>query len=220
MRSADEPIGHRSSSSSTPEPTQDPEAPRLAQQQIEEEVERILQKSTIATLCALFDPQELASANIARMWRYHQQRSQYKDFVHRWAQADFQEKAEVEFWYAYWYQEKRILERIADHRGIGFESAAADDGTFCSRLLRFTAHVCLEANLRPCPHRYASAETNVKVQGAEETSLPLRTKCSDTSTVLVALWRWGKAWFQRHAFGAWGWKGQHHRLEEVQEKRE
>jgi hypothetical protein len=109
---------------------------------------------------------------------------------------------------------------MADHRGIGLESAAADDGTFCSRLLRFTAHVCLEANLRPCPHRYASAQTNVKVQGAEETSLPSRTKRSDTSTVLVAFWRWGKAWFQRRAFGAWGWKGQYRRLEEVQEKRE
>lgn len=143
MHSADEPNVSLPTSSLTPEPTQDLEAPRLAQQQIEEEVERILQKSTIETLCELFDPQELVSANIARMWRYHQLRPQYKDFVHHWAHADGQERADVEFWYAYWYQEKRILERIADHREIVLQGAAADDGGSRNRLVKFTAHICL-----------------------------------------------------------------------------
>ncbi|KAJ8112949.1 hypothetical protein OPT61_g4812 [Boeremia exigua] len=90
MHSAVEPNGCRPLSSSTSEPTQDLEAPRLAQRQVEE-VERIPQKSTIETLCELFDPHDLASANIARMWRHQQQRSQHKGFVDHWAQADFQE---------------------------------------------------------------------------------------------------------------------------------
>ncbi|KAF3037147.1 hypothetical protein E8E11_003872 [Didymella keratinophila] len=143
MHSADELNGSRPTSRLTPKPTQELEAPSLAQQQIEEEVERILQKSTIDTLCELFDPQELVSTNIARMWRHHQLRSQYKDFVHHWAQADCWEIAEVEFWYAYWYQEKRILERIPEHREIVLESVVADDGERCTRLFGFTAHISL-----------------------------------------------------------------------------
>lgn len=105
----------------------------LVQQQIEEEVERILQEPTIETLCELFDPQELVSANVTHMWRHNQLRPEYKDFIHRWAQPDRWERADVGFWYAYWHQEKKILERIAGHRGIVLGSATSDDGKTCIR---------------------------------------------------------------------------------------
>lgn len=131
MRSTDEPNERLPTSSLTPEPARNTEAARLVQRQIEEEVEQIWEESTIEALCELFDPQQLVSAKIAHMWHHHQLRPEYKDFVYRWAQPDRWERAEVVFWYAYWYQEKRILERIAGHREIMLGGAASDDGKSC-----------------------------------------------------------------------------------------
>lgn len=116
------------------------EAARLAQQQIREAIEQILQKSTSKTLHELFAPQELESANVAHMWRCHQLRPQYKDFVQLWTQTSGQGRAHVEFCYAYWYQEKRILERIACERDIVLEYAETDDRKSHNRLFALVTH--------------------------------------------------------------------------------
>ncbi|KAF2028962.1 hypothetical protein EK21DRAFT_90179 [Setomelanomma holmii] len=102
------------------------EVARLAQQQIQEEVERIWGNRSIHSLHQLFSPQELVPANITQLWRYHQLRPEYKDFLSRWTQASRQEIAEVQFSYAYWYQEKRILERIAKQQNIELGCAEVD----------------------------------------------------------------------------------------------
>ncbi|KAF2022490.1 hypothetical protein EK21DRAFT_119709 [Setomelanomma holmii] len=171
---------------STLAPKRTLEAAKLAQQQIQEEVERIWGNSSIHALHRLFDPQELVPANVAHMWRCHQLRHEYKDFLHRWRQASRQETAEVEFWYAYWYQEKRILEMIADQRNI--------------------ALACVEIN--------AFGRVDVKGRMLERTECTSRMDQSNMSLHLVALWRRGKAWLSSRVFEAWRWRDQYRRLED------
>lgn len=189
------------------------EAARLAQQQIQDEVEQTLQKSTSKTLHELFDPQELESANIARMWRYHQLRPQYKDFVQLWAQADSQEIADVEFWYAYWYQEKKILERIARQRDVVLGCVEMDDRKSYNRLFALITHNCLEAPVRLHYNRCAAGQADAKAQISERTAYTPRMGRSDPSLNPVALWRWGTTWLTRRVSQSWRGRNQYRRLD-------
>ncbi|KAF2022859.1 hypothetical protein EK21DRAFT_95378 [Setomelanomma holmii] len=171
---------------STLAPRQTLEAARLAQQQIQEEVEQIWGSSSIHALHRLFDPQELGPANVAQMWRCHQLRPEYKDFLHRWSQASRQEIAEVEFWYAYWYQEKRILERIADQRNI---------------LLAYA-----EIN--------AFGRVGVEGRLPERRDCTSRMNQFNMSVHLVALWRRGRAWLLSRISEGWRSSGRYRRLED------
>lgn len=104
------------------------EVPKLVQGQIQCEVEKYLQLppfSTPWTLYELFDVHDLqpgmAEYKVPQLWRCHQRRPGYKDFRQLWSQAASFERAEIEFWYAYWYQEIRLLETIANLKGISLE---------------------------------------------------------------------------------------------------
>lgn len=152
MHSASEAKGSCPSVRSTSAPRQTLKAARLAQRQIQEEVEWIWGDSCVHALHRLFDPQELKPGNIAQMWRCHQLRPEYKDFHHRWIQASRDELVEVEFWYAYWYQEKRILEKIAEQRNIVLAHAKTNNRKLYCCLIAFTAHGFLQMPARLHPN--------------------------------------------------------------------
>ncbi|KAJ8111432.1 hypothetical protein OPT61_g5968 [Boeremia exigua] len=122
----------------TPEPTATYAAAEAVKHELEIEVERNLQRlpvfSEIEGLYSLFEVEELEYTQIARAWHNHQLRREYRDFSARWARARSWEKAELEFWYAYYYQEKRILEKIASHRDVELEGAEANGGSSTPKL--------------------------------------------------------------------------------------